>query len=108
MKKEPTYYSGDVVTLPANSKVLLNRAEIWTTQAEKDVVVEAARQIDPGLRSDHFKDGEVIDCRPLNDDGTYNPQAPLYTVALSGDFAPELIVRLGDVTKKLKKTYVPA
>ncbi len=105
MQREPSFLSGDVILLPARSKVLLDRKTLYVNEVDKECVVEAVRQIDPGLRSDHFLDGEVADVRPLFA-GQYDPTAPLMTIALSGDFAPDIIVQTPQIIKKMKKTYI--
>jgi hypothetical protein len=105
MQREPTFYSGDVILLPAKSRVLVNRKTLEITDVDKECVVEAARQLEPGLRTDHFMDGEVIDCRPLLA-GEYDSTAPLMTIALSGDFNSDIMVEAPKKIKKMKKTYL--
>jgi hypothetical protein len=104
--KQPTFFSGDVIILPKQTRVLVNRQIQWTTDVDKECVVEAARIHEPGLRTDHFGIGEVMDCRPLLA-GQYDPTAPLFTVALRGDFDPTLLTQGLKVIRRLQKTYIP-
>jgi hypothetical protein len=104
--KDPTFLSGDVIILPARTRVLVNRKVMTTLEVEKECVVEAARIHEAGLRTDHFALGEVMDCRPLFA-GQYDPTAPLFTVALRGDFDPALMAQGLKVTRRLVKTYIP-
>lgn len=106
MEKEPAFFAGDVIELPPGTTVLVNRKTLMTIDVAQECIVEASRFHEPGLRTDHFSPGEVVDVRPLLA-GEYNYRAPLYSIALSGDFSESLIVKNQPlkVIKRMRKVY---
>jgi hypothetical protein len=95
---------GDVIVPQVGRLVLVNYRNVIVSD-EGECVVEAIRHFGPGAEDDHFTSGVVVDVRPLLG-GNYNPAAAVYTLALSGDFAPEYIHTGLTAIRHLNKTYV--
>jgi hypothetical protein len=97
---------GDVVILVEGKSALKDYRNVIAIPANMECVIEVIRHFGPGSEDDHFTAGVVIDVRQLLG-GNYDATAPLITVAVSGDFAPEYIHWGLTAVRRMTKTYVP-
>jgi hypothetical protein len=105
---EKTFKVGDVFILQAGKSVIeQGKGVVVTVEPDnKEVVIEAIRTFKPGAEDDHFESGIVLDVSPLLVSGEYDHDAPLYTIAASGDFRSEFVQPNITITRHMRKTFV--
>jgi hypothetical protein len=98
---------GDVfVLMPAKSVLERGKGLTVSGPDARECVIEAIRPFKPGAEDDHFEDGMVIDCSPLMTDGSYDHDAPMYTIAVAGDFREDFIQRGIVVIRHMRRTFI--
>lgn len=103
--------TGDVIVVPVGLKCFHNGiGQMTVIEQEIHAVVEATRLIPPMsvTGSDaHFEETFVVKARKLDlGSDAYSPEGALLTIAVRGDFRPELLLSNPHVVRRLQKTFV--